>query len=87
MPPAGFLRPDAAEQSELRKKADEKLRAKKAKDKVDAAERKLEKLNLSVNELEAFALVALGRALAAPRCAEVAAVASDAARGWFPATS
>ena len=40
MPPAAFLRPDAAEQSELRKKAEEKLRAKKAKDKVDAAERK-----------------------------------------------
>ena len=40
MPPATFLRPNAAEQSELRKKAEEKLRAKKAKDKVDAAERK-----------------------------------------------
>jgi hypothetical protein len=35
-----FLRPDATKQAELRKKADEKLRAKKAKDKVDAAERK-----------------------------------------------
>jgi hypothetical protein len=40
MPPGVFLRPGAAEQSELRKKAEEKLRAKKAKDKVDAAERK-----------------------------------------------
>lgn len=40
MPPATFLRPGAAEQSELRKKAEDKLRAKKAKDKVDAAERK-----------------------------------------------
>ena len=40
MPPAAFLRPDATEQSELRKKAEEKLRAKKAKDKVDAADRK-----------------------------------------------
>jgi len=40
MPPATFLRPNAAEQSQLRAKAEEKLRAKKAKDKVDAADRK-----------------------------------------------
>ena len=35
-----FLRPDAAKQAELRQKAEQKLRVKKAKDKVDAAERK-----------------------------------------------
>jgi hypothetical protein len=40
MPPATFLRPDASEQSQLRMKAEERLRAKKAKGKVEAAERK-----------------------------------------------
>ena len=35
-----FLRPDAAKQAELRQKAEQKLRDKKAKDKVTAAERK-----------------------------------------------
>jgi len=40
MPPTAFLRPDANEQSQLRRKVEEKLRTKKAKDKVDAAERK-----------------------------------------------
>ena len=40
MPPVTFLRPDASEQSQLRMKAEERLRAKKAKDKVEAAERK-----------------------------------------------
>lgn len=37
---ATFLRPDAAKQAELRQKAEQKLRDKKAKDKVTAAERK-----------------------------------------------
>ena len=40
MPAATFLQPDAAEQSQLRRKQEEKLRAKKAKDKVDATERR-----------------------------------------------
>ena len=32
-------------------------------------------------------LLSRPRAASAPRCAEVAAVAADAARGWFPTTS
>jgi len=61
MPPVAFLRPNAAEQSQLRRKVDDKLRAKKAKDKVDAAERKRKR------DLEKERIAAIEEELAAKR--------------------
>lgn len=74
-----FLRPDAAKQAELRQKAEQKLRDKKAKDKVTAAERK------RIRDKEKERIAAIEEELAAKKAKREASATTTQSQSPFKA--